>query len=197
MARSNSVSAEQRDLVLEITRVFDAPPALVFHMWKEPEHMIRWHGPEGLALLACEIDFRVGGKWRRCMSKGPGHEHWIYGEYREIVEPSRLSFTYINDYDGFETLVTMDFVDEGGKTRMYFRQTPFISAEERDGHGWGWNSGFDLLAKYVAQFVDEDWRPKGRPRRDGVAEDIAAARARQNNSSADASDGAGPRGENR
>jgi len=178
MAQSNSVTAEQAALVLEFDRLFDAPRPLVWRMWRDPEHMVRWHGPEGYALLSCDIDFRVGGKWRRCMSNGPGHAHWIRGEYLEIDEPSRLSFTYINEYDGFETVVTMDFVDEAGKTRMHFRQTPFISVEERDGHGWGWNSGFDVFDRYVAQFIDDDWRPRGRPRSDGVAEDIVAARRR-------------------
>ncbi len=178
--RSSSATAEQRELVLEIDRNFEAPRELIWRLWRDPEHMVRWHGPEGFALVECEIDFRVGGKWRRCMSNGPGHAHWISGEYLEIVEPSRLSFTYINAFDGFETVVTMDFLEaEGGRTRMLFRQTPFISREERDSHGWGWNSGFDVFDRYVALFIDADWRPKGRPRSDGVAEDIIAARQRQ------------------
>lgn len=177
--RSSEATAEQQALVLKIDRTFDAPRELVWRLWRDPEHMVRWHGPEGLALTACEIDFRVGGKWRRCMSRGDGHEHWIHGEYLEIAEPGRLSFTYINEGDGFETIVTMDFIVTGSdRTQMLFTQTPFISVEERDGHGWGWNSGFDCFAAYLTRFIDDDWRPKGRPRSDGVAEDFAAARAR-------------------
>jgi uncharacterized protein YndB with AHSA1/START domain len=176
---SNSATAEQRELVLEIDRIFEAPRELVWRLWRDPEHMVRWHGPEGYALKACEMDFRVGGKWRRCMSMHPGHEHWISGEYLEIVEPERLSFTYINAFDGFETVVTMDFSEIApGRTRMLFRQTPFISREERDAHGWGWRSGFELFAHYLAAFTNEDWRPTGRPRIEGVAADIIAARQR-------------------
>lgn len=171
MARSNSATAEQQDLVLDIDRVFNAPRELIWRLWQDPEHMVRWHGPEGLALTLCETDFRVGGKWRRCMSAGPDHAHWISGEYLEIVEPSRLSFTYINEADGFETVVTMDFVAlDGGRTRMLFRQTPFLNRAERDGHEGGWSSSFDILARYLERFGDDDWRPKGRPRMvgDGV-----------------------------
>lgn len=179
MARSSEATAAQRELVLEIDRVFDAPRELVWRLWRDPEHTVRWYGPEGYALLECDIDFRVGGKWRRCMSNGPGHAHWISGEYLEIEEPSRLSFTYINAYDGFETVVTMDFIElADGRTRMLFRQTPFISREEHEGHGWGWTSSFELFGRYLLLFMDGDWRPKGRPRSDGVAEDIAAARGR-------------------
>ena len=177
--RNSEATAEQRALVLEIDRTFDAPRALIWRLWRDPEHLVRWHGPEGCALIQCEQDFRVGGKWRRTMSSGPGHAHVIHGEYLELDEPRRLSFTYINEYDGFETVVTMDFVEApGGRTRMLFRQTPFISREERDGHAWGWTSGFELLARYLSRFIDDDWRPKGRPRSDGVAEDFAAAKAR-------------------
>ena len=46
-------------------------------------------------------------------------------------------------------------------------QTPFISREERDAHGWGWRSAFALFEHYLAQFTDDDWGPKGRPRSDG------------------------------
>ena len=178
MARNNNATAAQQELVLEIDRVFDAPRALIWRLWREPEHMMRWHGPEGLALTHCEIDFRVGGKWRRCMNSGTGYEHWISGEYLEIEEPSRLSFTYVNDADGFETVVTLRFLDEGVQTRMLFVQTPFISVAERDGHCGGWSSSFDLFAGYLALFNDDEWSPKGPPRRDGVAEDIIAARQR-------------------
>jgi uncharacterized protein YndB with AHSA1/START domain len=148
-------------------------------MWKDPEHMIRWHGPEGLWLTSCEIDFRVGGKWRRCMSRAEDHTHWIHGTYLEVREPERLQFTYVNEYDEHEMIVTLDFAERDGKTEMHFHQAPFLSVEERDGHAWGWASGLDLLAAYLLKVKAADGRLVGRPRIDGVAEDIIAARARQ------------------
>lgn len=178
MPSSSAAGEPAPDEVLELTRIFEAPPKLVFKMWSDIEHLVRWHGPEGYALLHCEQDFREGGTWKRCMSSGPGHAHWISGVYKEIRPFERLSFTYINAYDQFEMLVEMDFADLGGRTEMRFRQSPFISQGERDGHGWGWSSGFGLLAAYVAQFNGVEAPPKGRPRSDGVAEDIIAARRR-------------------
>jgi len=176
---SNEATAEQRALILEIDRTFDAPRELVWRLWRDPDHMVRWHGPEGCALIECDSDFRVGGKWRRCMSSGPGHRHLIFGEYLELEEPRRLSFTYINAYDSFESIVAMEFLEApGGRTRMLFRQTPFISADERDGHGWGWQSGFDCVSEYLTRFIDDDWSPKGRRRSPGVAADLEAARRR-------------------
>jgi uncharacterized protein YndB with AHSA1/START domain len=175
----NDPTPEQRALVLNIDRVFAAPPELVWSLWKDPEHLVRWHGPEGCALAQCEQDFRPGGKWRRTMTVGPGHAHVIFGEFIEIEEPRRLTFTYTNASDGFETVVTMDFIAQpDGTTRMLFRQTPFINRAERDGHGRGWNSSFDLLEAYLLLFGIEDWRPKGHLRIEGVAADFAAAEAR-------------------
>lgn len=180
MAPSNSPAAKPTpDEVLAFTRMFEAPRALVFKVWSSPEHVVRWYGPEGYALQSCDLDFRVGGAWRFCMSNGPGHAHWIHGVYREISEPSRLSFTYINEYDGHEMLVTMDFVDRGERTEMHFRQAAFLSVAARDDHGWGWNSTIDLLAAYLLRFKGvTEMAPIGRPRSDGVAEDIIAARRR-------------------
>ena len=176
---NNDVTAEQRALSLDIDRVFAAPQELVWRLWSITDHLVRWYGPEGCALSQCEQDFRVGGKWRRTMTAGSGHAHVIFGEFLEIDEPRRLSFTYINERDGFETVVTMDFLElANGTTRMLFKQRPFISREERDGHGRGWNSSFDLLSAYLLLFGIEDWRPKGRPRMDGVTEDFAAANTR-------------------
>ncbi len=175
--RPNS-ETEGDELVLEITRVFDAPPDLVFRMWQDPEHLVRWHGPESLWLISCTQDFRIGGSWRRCMSSRPGHAHWISGVFTEIAGPSRLCFTYINEYDGFEMLVEMDFVPLGDKTQMHFRQGLFKNIAERDGHGRGWNSSLGLLADYIKLVEMGRGKPVGQPRIDGVALDIAAARAR-------------------
>lgn len=140
--------AVSEELLLEITRIFDAPRALVFKVWSQPEHIVRWWGPETFHLSRCEMDFRVGGDWRFCMSR-PGRDHWIHGTYREIAPPERLSFTYINDADGHNMLVEMDFIDLGDKTEMRFRQWEFMNVRERDGHRYGWSSTFDLLDKYL------------------------------------------------
>lgn len=136
------------NLVLEITRVFEAPRELLFKVWSRPEHIVRWWGPEGYHLSHCEMDFRVGGSWRFCMAQ-PGREHWIHGTYHEIRAPERLSFTYINDADGHNMLVEIDFIDLGGHTEMQFRQWEFMNVRERDGHRFGWSSTFDLLDDYL------------------------------------------------
>lgn len=176
---SNDAHALAPEEVLEITRVLEAPRTLVFKLWESPEHIARWWGPETCWLETIEMDFRVGGAWRFLMRNGHGLDHRISGEYREIRPPERLSFTYVNAYDQHEMLVTIDFLERGEKTEMRFRQAPFLNVSERDGHKEGWSSTLDLLVAYLLRIDHATAMPWGRPRRDGVAEDIAAARTRQ------------------
>jgi uncharacterized protein YndB with AHSA1/START domain len=173
MPQSSSAPGLHPDQVLEITRIFEAPRELVFRLWLQPEHVVRWYGPEGYFLGHCSIDARVGGRYRFCMTRPDGYQHWISGTYREIAPPERLSLTYVNDYDGHEMLVELTFRDLGGRTEMQFRQAPFSSVEERDSHGIGWNSTLDLFAAYASKTDAAAGRPTGQPRGPETA-DVAA-----------------------
>lgn len=178
--QSTELGAAQQptpDRMLRIVRTFDAPRALVWRLWTDPEHRLRWWGPEEMALSHLEMDFREGGRWRMVMRHVGGYEHPVFGTFHEIREPSRLSFTYINESDGHETLVTLDFIERDGRTEMRFEQATFPSVEQRDGHNLGWQSTLVLLDDYVRRLAGDD-RPLGPPRIDGVAEDLRAARER-------------------
>jgi uncharacterized protein YndB with AHSA1/START domain len=163
--------------VLELEHLFDAPRALVFKLWSSPEHIVRWWGPKGLYLSHCEMDFRVGGEWRFCMQPQQHPGHWIHGVYGEIRTPERLSFTYINDNDGHQMLVTLNFLERDGKTLLKFRQSQFFTVAERDAHGEGWSETFDIFESYLRLFQANalsetrlGWRQG-----DGVEADLKAA----------------------
>jgi uncharacterized protein YndB with AHSA1/START domain len=175
-------SSEARDYgpeeVVEIVRMFEAPRAQVWRLWAEPEHRLRWWGPEGMALTELEMDFREGGAWRMVMRHVGGHLHAVHGRFLEVKAPSRLCFTYVNDTDMHETLVTMDFVDHGTRTEMRFRQAGFTSIEQRDAHNFGWNSTLDLFALYAPKVARVEPQPVGEPRIAGTAPDMVAAKER-------------------
>jgi uncharacterized protein YndB with AHSA1/START domain len=150
-----SAEAPDPERELVITRVFDAPRSLVFKSWTDPAHSRRWAGPRGFTATHVAGDLRPGGAWRTCLRRdATGEELWQGGVYREIIEPERLVFTFAWDRDdgsrGHETLVTITFGEHRGKTTMIFRQGPFESVSQRDGHRGGWNSAFDRLAEKVA-----------------------------------------------
>jgi uncharacterized protein YndB with AHSA1/START domain len=108
------------DREVRLTRLFDAPRALVFEAMSKPEHIKRWWGclGEGYEVPVCEVDLRPGGKWR-FVNRTPQGDVAFYGVYREIAPPDRLVFTEIfEQYPDTESIVTAVFSDESGKTRL-------------------------------------------------------------------------------
>lgn len=152
MAQRKLRPLESTERVLNITRVFDAPRALVFEAFIDPRHALHWMGPVGFSMTHLEADVRPGGAWRGCMrADDDGRELWHGGVYREIVPHTRLVFTFAWEQEGLgpETLVTITFEDRGGKTLMQFAQGVFDTPEHCDGHRAGWESEFNQLAHYI------------------------------------------------
>lgn len=137
---------------LIIKRTFDAPRDLVFKAWTERERALQWWGPKDFTVPHLEMEeSRVGGKWFAIMRGPDGKEYPQRGVCTEYVFPERFAFTF--EWIGEphpEMLVTITFEEKHGKTEMIFRQAPFESVEERDGHREGWTESFDRLEAYLA-----------------------------------------------
>jgi uncharacterized protein YndB with AHSA1/START domain len=159
---------------IRMTRLFDAPRHLVFEAMTRPEHVKRWWGclGEGYSVPVCEIDLRLGGKWR-FVNRHPGGEAAFHGEYREITPPSRVVFTEIfEDYPDVVSVVTSDLAEEGPKTRLTVT-VRYPSMEVRDaviatGMSTGAGISYDRLEDLVGEL---------RARQDGRAGAAQAARA--------------------
>lgn len=151
----SSRAAETAGPELLITRVFDAPRALVWKAWTDPEQAKRWWGPKGFSVVALQMEVRSGGTWSKCVRSPDGAKYWRRGVYKEIVEPGRLVFTYVSDdprgNPGDETLVTVTFEELGAKTRLTFHQAVFDTVESRDAHQGGWTSCLERFAEYLAK----------------------------------------------
>ena len=143
----------ERELVL--TRLLAAPRRLVFQVWTQPQHLVRWWGPNDFTLPACEVDFRVGGKYKFCMRAPDGSDHWVWGSYQEIVVPERLVFSWHRTPTPAEkdpwavTVVTVTMAEQDGKTLLTMRQAVFQKAEECSDHRGGWNECLDRLVSYA------------------------------------------------
>jgi uncharacterized protein YndB with AHSA1/START domain len=109
------------DRELAMTRVFDAPRSMVFDAWTRPELLKRWLGVfGGWTFAVCEVDLRVGGKYRFVWRGKDGNEMGMGGLYREIVRPERIVCTEKFDdpwYEG-DAIDTTTFVERAGKTTM-------------------------------------------------------------------------------
>ena len=123
------------DREIVITRAFDAPRKLVFDAFTKPELVKRWLlGPDGWSMPVCEIDLKVGGKYRYVWRRDKdGTEMGMGGVYREIVAPERLVATERFDqawYPG-EAVGTFVLAEQGGKTTLT-QTILYESREARD-----------------------------------------------------------------
>ena len=108
------------DREILLIRLFDAPRHLLFDALTRPELLRRWYGARGWSLVVCEVDLRVGGRWR-FVSRGPGGaEMGQAGVYRVIQPPERLVYTELFDDQSYpgESLITHELVEEEGGTRL-------------------------------------------------------------------------------
>ncbi len=100
-----------------VTRTINAPARLVFEAWTKPELFQRWWVPKslGLSLVSCEMDVRVGGKYRLVFRQGASEPMAFFGTYREVTPHSRLVWT--NEEGGEAgSVTTVTFEEKAGKT---------------------------------------------------------------------------------
>jgi len=155
MVEGTNLAVELEELVLLLTRTFDAPRQLVFKAWSAPEHVMRWWGPHGFKVISCEMDVRAGGTWRIHMRGPRGQDDRQHLVYREIIEPERIVFSYAFEdamgQPGHETTVTVTFEEFGDKTRLTLHQAIFETVTVRDAHVSGWSDALDHFAEYLKE----------------------------------------------
>jgi uncharacterized protein YndB with AHSA1/START domain len=141
-----------REIVL--TRVFDAPRALVFDAFTKPEILRQWFGPRGWSLVVADVDLNVGGTFR-FMLRGPdGNDLGMRGIWREIVAPERsVHMESFDDYPG-ESQVTTVLTEQQEKTKLT-ATILYPSKEIRDavlssGMEHGAAESYDKLAELLA-----------------------------------------------
>ena len=145
---TNRTTVERRsDRELVVTRMFDGPARIVFEAWTKPELFRRWWVPKsmGMSLRSCEMDARVGGKYR--LEFEPDAVAF-FGTYLEVTPHSRLVWTNEEIDEGSVTTVT--FEETGGKTLLVMHEL-YPSKEALDAAGTG---AADALVETFAQ-LDE------------------------------------------
>ncbi|ADL45131.1 SRPBCC family protein [Micromonospora aurantiaca] len=121
------------DREIRLSRDFAAPRHLVFAAFTRPELLVRWWGARGWHLVECEVDLRVGGRWR-FVSRGPdGDLMGQGGTYREVDPPARLVCTELFDDQSYpgETLVRHDFTGSADRTTVV-THLRYATAQGRD-----------------------------------------------------------------
>lgn len=142
------------DKEILITREFDAPRDLVFKAMTDPDLIPRWWGPRTYTTEVDQMDVRPGGKWRFINRTPDGTAHGFRGEYREIVPPERITWTFEwEGMPGHVSVQTVAFEEHNGKTTLTATAV-FDTVEDRDGMlQSGMESGaaesYDRLDEYL------------------------------------------------
>jgi uncharacterized protein YndB with AHSA1/START domain len=167
MSIGNKTRNQPGEQAVVITRVFDAPPEMVFREWTDPECLKAWWGPNGFTTPLCKIDLRPGGVFHNCMRSPEGQDYCSKGIYREIVPPEKIVCSdYFVDENGkqvpatyygmsstwpIETLVTVTFSETEGRTQVTLKHDVGpVPETERELCEQGWSESLDKLAGHLA-----------------------------------------------
>lgn len=146
---------------LTITRVFDAPRALVWKMFSDPFHLRQWWGPHGFTNPVCELDFRVGGRWHHVMRGPDGREYPTDSIFLENVPSERIVYRNAapkgevwGDNPPPSFMRTLTFTEAHGRTTLTLF-AEFDDMEQRTGaarRGFveGTLESYDRLAAHLA-----------------------------------------------
>lgn len=149
------------DRELRIKRSFSAPRQLVWDCHTKPELVRRWLlGPPGWEMPVCDIDLRVGGKYRyEWEDKSRGKTMGMDGVFTDVAKPRHLGSREIFDEDwtGGETDVSQAFDEHEGRTTLTLT-VHFRSKEARDGAAAsgmteGMDQGYARLDEVLSELV--------------------------------------------
>ncbi len=151
-------SAENR--TLGITRVFDAPVALVWKAWTEPEHLKKWYGPDGFKLTIHQFDFKPGGKWKFIMHGPDGRDYPNSIVFDEIIRHEKIVYHHTGEGEPVTFITTVTFDETKGKTKLSMSAL-FESAEdlarviEKYGADEGMKQTIGRLAEALTTLISE------------------------------------------
>lgn len=147
--------APMREHRFTITRVLDAPQALVWACWTEPARFAAWFGPEDFhtPVESVEIDLRPGGVFRSTMVGPDGTEHPGNGRLVEVTPTERFSFTEEDIAHPMmdRQFTVISFNDLGdGRTELVIDVTMLCVDDLIPMAHAGWGTTLDKLAGLVA-----------------------------------------------
>jgi uncharacterized protein YndB with AHSA1/START domain len=145
-----------------MTRVFNAPRALVWAVWTDPKHATHWWGPHGFTTPVYEADLRSGGAFRVHMRAPDGTIFPNVGTFEEVVAPERLVMFGVVEIGGsvaFEARTTVTFEERGATTAVIVHQAYLnvtaAGADAISGAREGWTQQFERFEAYLGGLIPQ------------------------------------------
>ena len=151
MNTKNDPTTVAKGFKLTVTRIINAPCAMVFRAWTEPEQLAQWFGPAEVELRDLKVEVKMGGAFRVHFVSKTG-DHIATGNYREIVPNQRLKFSWSWEHYAMpDSVVTVDFEDLGQTTRLTLVHEGLPDQEDADDHTKGWTSMIEKFTRLMEQ----------------------------------------------
>jgi uncharacterized protein YndB with AHSA1/START domain len=124
-----------RELV--VTRTVNGPARIVFEAWTKPELFKQWWVPRSMGMFrrSCEMDVRVGGRYRLVFGDDASNPDEFFGRYIEVTPHSCLVWTNEEGGDG-GPVTTVTFEEKGAKTLLVLHEL-YPSKKALDAAGTG------------------------------------------------------------
>lgn len=170
MYTSSTDGSDPTGFTLLVRRTIRATLQRLFDAWTQPDLLVRWWGPAGVACIGAEIDLQPGGRYRIGNRLPDGHTLWITGVFERITPPRELIYSW--SFEGAPAQssserVTVRFEARGETTDVIVIHERAATATIRDQHAHGWEGCLDGLAR---MFDD----PKDRAAGDGQSQNRVA-----------------------
>ncbi len=144
---------------MELTRTFDAPRPLVYEVWTDPEHAKHWAGCEGSTILSVTMDLRVGGQGRTVMEIPGAGVMTAVAIYTEVDPPRRIAYRLgwesTGEFKVPETLVTVDFEEQGDQTTVRLVHEGLMNPEMEANVTKEWRGSLERFAATLPLAVAE------------------------------------------
>ena len=108
-----NIKNDQANRELRVTRLLNAPIALVWEVWTNPEHIKNWWGPHGFTNTITKMDVRSNGEWKLTMHGPDGTNYPNESIFKEVIEGKKIVYEHLS-YPQFIT--TVEFESRGDKT---------------------------------------------------------------------------------
>lgn len=147
-------SAQTASLSLLVRRVVNSDAERVFDAWTHAEQMMKWWGPANVSCPQCDIDLRVGGRYRIANLLPDGSTIWIIGQFLKIEPPKLLEYSWQSGVDPLfdpeaAERVVVRFLSMGPKTEIVIEHRHISDEHARKNHQRGWLGCMDGLEVFV------------------------------------------------
>jgi len=142
------------DRELKISRLLNAPVALVWEVWTNPDHIKNWWGPNGFTNTITKMEVKAGGEWDLVMH-GPDRIDYINKSvFREVIEHKKIVYEHISDP---KILATIEFESRGNTTfiswhMLFESKEAFIETVKKHRADEGLKQNIEKLSKFLEQF---------------------------------------------